>query len=45
MVQGILSQFQGRLSLENDLSGGARVRLILPLTQGDEKGLDSAQPA
>lgn len=31
MVQGLLGQFQGRLSLENDPAGGARVRLILPL--------------
>lgn len=37
MVQGILSQFQGQLLAENVPSGGARVRLVLPLLQGHEQ--------
>ena len=33
MTRGILTQFQGQLSLDNHGAGGARVRLILPLAQ------------
>ncbi len=36
ITQGILSQFQGRLLLDNLSSGGASVTLILPLIEADQ---------